>query len=138
MADGILSQITQKNSLVQYNKGAIFNKNACYGMNGLTGVTDALKHVTRYTYDQNGNLLTETDAFGNRVTDAYTPEGWQESVTKADGTVLAFAYDRTGSLLIRSGKTGRRRKAATTKPAGSRRSCQHSPQLHRPANLRRI
>ena len=71
-------------------------------MNGLTGVTDALKHVTRYTYDQNGNLLTETDALGNRVAYTYTPEGWQESVTKADGTVLAFAYDRTGSLLTQN------------------------------------
>ena len=56
--------------------------------------------ISNVFYDGTGNLLTETDALGNRVTYAYTPEGWLESVTKADGTVLAFAYDRTGSLLI--------------------------------------
>ena len=49
--------------------------------------------------DKNGNLLTETDALGNKVQYAYTPEGWLESITKADGTVLTFEYDKTGSLL---------------------------------------
>lgn len=58
--------------------------------------------ISNVFYDGTGNLLTETDALGNRVTYAYTPEGWLESVTKADGTVLAFAYDRTGSLLIQN------------------------------------
>ena len=85
-------------------------------------VTDALKHVTRYTYDQNGNLLTETDALGNRVTYAYTPEGWLESVTKADGTVLAFAYDGPAACSSRTWATGRRWKAAITTSAWSRRS----------------
>lgn len=58
--------------------------------------------ISNVFYDGTGNLLTETDALGNRVTYAYTPEGWLESVTRADGTVLAFAYDRTGSLLIQN------------------------------------
>ena len=58
--------------------------------------------ISNVFYDGTGNLLTETDALGNRVTYAYTPEGWLESVTRADGTVLTFAYDRTGSLLIQN------------------------------------
>ena len=52
--------------------------------------------------DKNGNLLTETDALGNKVQYAYTPEGWLESITKADGTVLTFEYDKTGSLLVQN------------------------------------
>ena len=58
--------------------------------------------ISNVFYDRTSSLLTETDALGNRVTYAYTPEGWLESVTKADGTVLAFAYDKTGSLLIQN------------------------------------
>ena len=52
--------------------------------------------------DKNGNLLTETDALGNKVQYAYTPEGWLESITRADGTVLTFEYDKTGSLLVQN------------------------------------
>ena len=52
--------------------------------------------------DKNGNLLTETDALGNKVQYAYTPEGWLESITRADGTVLTFTYDKTGSLLAQN------------------------------------
>ena len=48
--------------------------------------------------DKNGNLLTETDALGNKVQYAYTPEGWLSSVTKADGAVMTFEYDKTGAL----------------------------------------
>ncbi len=50
-------------------------------LDNIAQVTDALKHITRYTYDKNGNLLTETDALGNRVRYAHTPEGWLESIT---------------------------------------------------------
>ena len=67
-----------------------------------------MKHVTKYTYDKNGNLLTETDALGNKVKYSYTPEGWLSSITKADGTVLVFEYDKTVSLVARNvgdGKT---------------------------------
>ncbi|MBR2923716.1 MAG: hypothetical protein IKC28_01690 [Clostridia bacterium] len=33
---------------------------------------------------------------------AYTPEGWLSAITKADGTVLTFAYDKTGNLLTQN------------------------------------
>lgn len=68
----------------------------------VTKVTDALKQVTRYTYDKNGNLLSETDALGNTVEYAYTPEGWLSAIIKADGTVLTFAYNKTGNLLTQN------------------------------------
>jgi len=42
------------------------------------------------------------DALGNAVTYTYTPEGWLSSVTKADGTVMTFEYDKTGNLLAQN------------------------------------
>ena len=80
-----------------------------------------MKHITRYTYDKNGNLLTETDALGNRVRYAHTPEGWLESITKADGNVLTFEYDKTGSLLTQHVGDGQTVESSYNEPVGSRR-----------------
>ena len=58
-----------------------------------------MKYAKSYIYDANGHLTAETDALGNTVTCAYTPEGWLEKVVKADGQEIVFSYDQTGSLL---------------------------------------
>jgi len=62
-------------------------------------VTDALGHVTSYTYDALGNLTSETDALGHAVSYTYTPEGWLETVTDGSGHVTRYTYDRTGNVL---------------------------------------
>lgn len=42
---------------------------------------------------------TETVHVEFTVSWEYTPECWLESIIKADGTILTFEYDKTGSLL---------------------------------------
>lgn len=73
------------------------------------------------TYDKAGNLTSETDALGNKVRYSYTPEGWLSSVTKADGAVMTFEYDKTGVLTVRMSETNRALRAATMRLASSQR-----------------
>jgi YD repeat-containing protein len=47
----------------------------------VTAKTDALTHPTTFTYDANGNRLTETDATG---TVAYTYNQFGEVLTRTD------------------------------------------------------
>ena len=47
----------------------------------VTAKTDALNHTASYTYDGNGNRLTETDAVG---TVTYTYNGFAEVLTRTD------------------------------------------------------
>ena len=65
----------------------------------MVSVTEALGHVTSYTYDALGNLTSETDALGNTVKYTYTPEGWLKTVTDAEGRITRYTYDRTGNVL---------------------------------------
>ena len=44
----------------------------------------------RYTYDENGNVLTYTNTYGDVTTNTYDDEGDLVSTTKPDGTVLTF------------------------------------------------
>ncbi len=44
----------------------------------------------RYTYDENGNVLTYTNSFGEVTTNTYDDEGNLTCTTKPDGTVLTF------------------------------------------------
>jgi len=64
----------------------------------VTSKTDALNHATSYTYDGNGNRLTETDAVG---TVTYTYNGFAEMLTRTDqlGGVTTNTYDGQGNLL---------------------------------------
>ena len=64
----------------------------------VTSKTDALGHVTFYTYDSNGNRLTETDAVG---TVTYTYNEFAEVLTHTDqlNGVTANTYDGQGNLL---------------------------------------
>ncbi len=64
----------------------------------VTSKTDALNHTTSYTYDGNGNRLTETDAVG---TVAYTYNEFAEVLTRTDqlNGVTANTYDGQGNLL---------------------------------------
>jgi RHS repeat-associated protein len=67
----------------------------------LTSKTDALGHVTSYTYDGNGNRLTETDATG---TVTYTYNGFAKVLTSTDqlNGVTTNTYDGQGNLLTKT------------------------------------
>jgi RHS repeat-associated protein len=64
----------------------------------VTARTDALNHTTTFTYDGNGNRLTETDATG---TVTYTYNQFAEVLTRTDqmSGVTTNTYDAQGNLL---------------------------------------
>lgn len=60
--------------------------------------TDALNHVVNYSYDANGNQLSQTDSLG---TTTYTYNGLAEVLTATDklNGVTTNTYDASGNLL---------------------------------------
>jgi YD repeat-containing protein len=64
----------------------------------LTSMTDALNHAMSYTYDGNGNRLTQTDAIG---TVTYTYNGFAQVLTRTDqlNGITTNSYDGQGNLL---------------------------------------
>ena len=47
----------------------------------------------RYTYDDDGNVLTYTDRFSNVTTNTYDSDGNLTATTKPDGAVFKFNKD---------------------------------------------
>ena len=68
------------------------NKNACCGVNQLAKVTDALKHVTRYTYDQTGSLLIQNVGDGQTVESSYNDIGMVTEVSGAEGSITTESW----------------------------------------------
>ena len=64
----------------------------------LISTTDALNHSTTYTYDGNSNLLTQTDATGT-ITYTYNSLGQVLTTTDQMGAVTTNTYDAQGNLL---------------------------------------
>jgi RHS repeat-associated protein len=64
----------------------------------VTNQTDALNHTRTFTYDTNGNRLTETDATG---TVTYTYNGFGQVLTRTNqlGGVTTITYDPLGNPL---------------------------------------
>lgn len=61
-----------------------------------------------YTYDANGNVLTSTDALGQKTTFTYDPVYNQiTSVTDANGHTSSFAYDGNGNLQTAADANGK-------------------------------
>jgi RHS repeat-associated protein len=73
------------------------------GTDGTKSVTDADGKTTAYTYDANGNLISETDPLGNISTWAYNSlnevTSSQTPLQAAAGVKTAYAYDADGNLL---------------------------------------
>ena len=70
----------------------------CYTINSrdqLTRTTDALGNITRYTYDELGNKLTQTDAQGRTTRWAYDALGRVSGRTLPLGQSESFTYDAT-------------------------------------------
>ena len=59
------------------------------------------KFTSRFTYDNNGNLLTSTDNAGNVTTYTYTAFNKVASITTALGHVTTYAYDANQNLTRR-------------------------------------
>lgn len=72
----------------------------------VTSKVDALGHVMNYTYDPNGNRLTETDTAG---TVTYTYNAFAEVLTRTDqiGGVTTNTYDAQGNLLTSTNALGK-------------------------------
>ena len=64
----------------------------------VTSKTDALNHTTTFTYDANGNRLTKTDILG---TTQYTYNAFGQVLTATDalGAVTTLSYDAQGNPL---------------------------------------
>jgi RHS repeat-associated protein len=68
------------------------------GQLNVTAMTNALNQATTYTYDENGNQLTETDVLGTR---SYTYNSLGQVLTSTDvmNGVTTSTYDARGNLL---------------------------------------
>ena len=80
-----------------------------YDNNGnVITVTDAEGGITRYTYDLMGNKLTKTDARGKVWKQAFDKQGHLLSITDPLNRVITIAYDKIGlpiSLTDAAGNT---------------------------------
>jgi len=70
-------------------------------------LTDALGNTTNYTYDANGNRLTESDPLGNTRTYTYDARNNPLSVRDALGGVTTYSYNGNGQLLSTTDPLGR-------------------------------
>jgi len=77
--------------------------------NRVAKITDALNHVTEFTYDSaNGNLLTVKDPLTHLTTIAYNTFGQPTSVQGPIATEppTTFAYDTNGNLITTTDPLG--------------------------------
>jgi RHS repeat-associated protein len=71
-------------------------------------VTDPLEGITKYVYDGNGNLESETDAGGHKTKYIYNADNDQTKIEKPNGDIWETAYD--GANQITSQTDGNKRK----------------------------
>ncbi len=62
-------------------------------------VIDPLKHETKYAYDGNGNLETETNPEGQVTTYTYDADNEPIKVKAPDGSVTETGYDGAGQMI---------------------------------------
>lgn len=66
---------------------------------GVSAVTDPNGHMTRMTYDANGNRTSTEDALGNRTESIYDSLDDLLEHTDANGVTTTYEYDENGNLL---------------------------------------
>jgi len=82
-----------------------------YDENGnLTGLirdcTGSLENVTTYSYDANGNLIGETDPLGNTTHYQHNDDGKMTRITDSLGNVTAYTYDDLGNRITETDALG--------------------------------
>lgn len=96
-----LGKLTQ---IVQYGQGGLPNQTRSFAYDSLgrlTSETFPESGTNAYTYDDNGNVLTKTDARGVVITSTYDALNRRTATTFSDGTPSAtYTYDQTTSSLI--------------------------------------
>lgn len=70
--------------------------------------------VTKYAYDQNGNVLVTTNPMGKSITNTYDSLGRIKKVRDELGNETRFAYDRRGLVTIRKTVGADGKEVATT------------------------
>ena len=71
-----------------------------------TGIVNALGKRRDMSYDENGNLLSETDFRGNTTTYVYDDANRVERKTEPEGKVTAFTHDALGNVLTQDVSRG--------------------------------
>jgi YD repeat-containing protein len=62
--------------------------------------------ITRYAYDQLGNMTSMTDANGNITRYTYDEDNLLSTETDAQGNVTAYSYDDKGNLILKQNPNG--------------------------------
>jgi len=68
--------------------------------------TDALNAVTKFEYDANGNLVKATDAKGNATSYTYDALNQNTAITFANGASLQYTYDELGNVISSKDRAG--------------------------------
>ncbi|XOV82413.1 MAG: putative Ig domain-containing protein [bacterium] len=87
--------------LVQYRDTAGFETEYAYNRNhGLIRITDPLDRVvSRTEYDDNGRIVSITNADGRQISFSRDLDGRQEVIADANGNTTFITYDDTGNVL---------------------------------------
>jgi RHS repeat-associated protein len=72
----------------------------------LAGITDSAGNSWAYTYDLNGNTLTESDPDAGTTTSTYDAAGQLLTTTSADGKTTSYVYDKDGRKTAEYDTTG--------------------------------
>jgi RHS repeat-associated protein len=76
------------------------------GNDKLISVTDANNNISRYEYDQNGNLAKEIDPGGIITNYSYDSGGRLDTRTDGNGKTTTYVYDAADRLLSRTYQDG--------------------------------
>ncbi|MBW1644893.1 MAG: PKD domain-containing protein [Deltaproteobacteria bacterium] len=112
--DRIIEVVDPQNQVISYQYDASGNLTAVTDQENLTSsygyfsnpahylesITDSLGHqAARYEYDDDGRLISFTNALGDRFEQAYDPTAFSGTFTDANGNVTQLFYDAQGNLI---------------------------------------
>jgi RHS repeat-associated protein len=69
---------------------------------GMTGVTDPNGHITKTTYDSEGNILTSEDALGRKTVNTYDALNDELTTTDPLRVTTTMTYDARGNMQTRA------------------------------------
>jgi RHS repeat-associated protein len=101
--------------------------------NSVASVTDSLGAVTRFEYDERGNLTHATYPLGGEIRYTYDSSGQILAFTDAEGNTWTYAYDAAGNRVAVTDPLGN---TAATEYDALRRPTTTSDALHNTARFR--